>query len=343
MYSDLINKINAWEIIINDPNEHTRNLVKSENKVLNLNDVIIFKKYGLIADANRKIIPETTNEHIFWQPKIINYNKLDVDERLKFFQEEINNGNIKKTIQLNSEIDFIYLCHPFEWYAYGHLFDTLQRLYQLSNRNFVGPFLICSDYSRITDFRTHIEMLGYRSDLIIPFYGFFDAIYVNKLVYSESPANITQFTNDTRDWIWRRYIANNHNLKIQMQDYILFLDRSGVGTRDIINKNELLDFLSKRFEIKIFTGSEKVDEMLNIFNKAKYVLGVHGAMFVNTIFCSPETKIIELIPSTRVVVNMLQMNKFAKNHVGLILEANNEHAINVDPKLILKMLNKENG
>lgn len=119
---------------------------------------------------------------------------------------------------------------------------------------------------------------------------------------------------------------------------MLFLDRGGVGTRDVANKKELIQEISKGLPVKIFTGNESVEEMVNLFNKAKFVLGVHGAMFVNTIFCNENAKIIELIPSTRIVVNMLQMNKSAIDHIGLVMESDNNHSFAVDPQSILKYL-----
>lgn len=199
MYSKISKEIYAKDIIIKKANESTRNIIKNKSQIFELTDVIIYKKLGLISDKNGKLISETCNEHVFWHPKIIDYSDQDAENRLKYFQEIIDNIDVKNKLIIDSNVDCIYLVHPFEWYAYGHLFDTLQRLYNLKERKFQGPYLICSDYSRVNDFGSHIEKLGYRKDFIIPFHGFFDAIHVKRLIYSESPANVTQFTDFTKN------------------------------------------------------------------------------------------------------------------------------------------------
>jgi hypothetical protein len=339
-YSELIDIKDAFNILIHKVNELTRNLVGNKNVINRFHNVTITKKYGLISDNDGRIIKETLNEQLFWQPEIIDYANFNINERIDSYQKIVNENLIVNTLIIDSNVDCIYLCHPFGWYAYGHLFDTLQRLYALRNSSFNGPYLICSDYSRVVDFNSHIKKLGYRNDLLIPHHGYFDSIKLKSLIYTDSPANITQFTEETKEWIWERYLAN---VNITKGEYILFLDRGGVGSRDLENKQEIIEELSKKHVLKIFHGNENLDDALDLFYNATYIVGVHGAMFVNTIFCNEMSNIIELIPSSRVVVNMLQMNKKAKNHLGLIFKSKENHEFKVNPKILLKYMEEING
>ena len=36
--------------------------------------------------------------------------------------------------------------------------------------------------------------------------------------------------------------------------------------------------------------------LVNLFNNASYVVGLHGAGFANSVFCKPDTKILEFKP-----------------------------------------------
>lgn len=333
MFSCILEKLYATDLVALDSDESSRNLVHAPN-VSNYENVKIFKKMALITDSKDNVIRLTTNEHLFWVQNYVGMNRT-VDERLSYLQEQVYSTKKSNGLIINSDVSCVYLGHPFEWYAYGHVFDSLQRLYNINNKKFVGPYLICSEHSRVSDFYAHLELLGYRKDFLITMHGFFDYISVKKLVYSESPANITQFTNDTRDWIRDRYISKGAS---EVSNYVLFLDRGSVGTRDVINKKELLDCLSLKFNLIRFTGSESLGLAIDLFSKARYVVGVHGAMFVNTIFCSKDCKIIEMIPSGRRVVNMLRMNKSALNHVGLVFDSDSNHQFSVNPQLIIDEL-----
>ena len=77
----------------------------------------------------------------------------------------------------------------------------------------------------------------------------------------------------------------------------IFLNRSGKSSlhRDLINKKEIIEiFLSKGFKI-IDPSKISLANQIKIFNSAKFIAGVHGASFTNTIFCRKNTKVLELI------------------------------------------------
>ena len=43
----------------------------------------------------------------------------------------------------------------------------------------------------------------------------------------------------------------------------------------------------------------KFADQVRLFNEADYIVGLHGAAFANLAFCKPNTKIIEIRPSTQ--------------------------------------------
>jgi capsular polysaccharide biosynthesis protein len=66
--------------------------------------------------------------------------------------------------------------------------------------------------------------------------------------------------------------------------------------RKIINEKEIISFLiSKSFKI-IKLSEFSFLEQVSIFNNAKYIIGLHGAGFANSVFCKKNTNILEVKP-----------------------------------------------
>ena len=66
--------------------------------------------------------------------------------------------------------------------------------------------------------------------------------------------------------------------------------------RKIINEKEIINFLiSKGFNILKLSEFSFL-EQVSIFNNAKYIIGLHGAGFANSVFCKENTNILEVKP-----------------------------------------------
>ena len=234
------------------------------------------------------------------------------------------------------------MAHTFSYYVYGHLFDTLQKLYYIKDLNLNGPIFIVNDSSRISSFSQHIAVLGYDPIKIFTNLGYFDFIEVPNLIFSDSPSTPGQFTYESYEWIYQKYILNRldqvFDVDLHHREYVLFLDRTGVGSRNFLNSEEILQELQKHFDVIVFNGSEDLKTTTKLFYNAKYIVGAHGAMFVNTIFSHEKVFILEFFPHNRQVVQFMSMCKKALNHIGIVLEANEKNEISLDPKLLVDML-----
>ncbi len=322
--------------------------------MLRLNDVIVIRKYSLICDAQFKVIPAAVNEQLFWQPTSIDLGvdsmdlEAELGSRLDFLQRAVDDVDRDKIADLsNLSNEFIYLMHPFEWYAYGHLFDTLQRLFPIQDLGVAqSTLLVCGSTQSVADFAQHLQVFGYESHQILGIPAYCDGIKVRNLTVAESPAGIAQLTVESVNWLRKcylesprfvSYLRRNESLYPEGQ-YILYLDRGEAGSRDLLNKHELLSNLAMLgLPIMVFKGKETVFEMLLAFSRARLVIGVHGAMFVNTIFCSPAAAIVELCPSNRVVQQMVRMPKPCLNHALVIVPGFADASIQVDPGEIVRL------
>ena len=80
----------------------------------------------------------------------------------------------------------------------------------------------------------------------------------------------------------------------------IFLDRSSsiYNHCQIINNNEIINILEKKGFTKYNVEKLDFEEQIYLFNQASTIIGAHGAAFTNLIFCKPETKVIEIIPTS---------------------------------------------
>jgi hypothetical protein len=325
--------------------------------VIELGEVIVTRKDSMILSLDKEPIFETSNEILFWQDSSMDMRLSGAEllqeirsrqQKMRAKAATINTDNLIRIS--GKKFEMTYLMHSFGWYAYGHLFDTLQRLFPIETPDKGKKRLLVSDSRRVTDFAGHLEMLGYGVNQLISVPPQADGFLLDRLIVPQSPATVTQFTLETMEWIRKCYLENNsykqfsHRFSkyfhIPSDGFALFLDRSSVGTRNIANIEEVLKILKGQFsQVITFTGRESVHEMLYLFSNARVIIGAHGAMFVNTVFCNPSAKIIEFCPSSRNVSNMVRMCKPSLDHLFVLCEADSTGAIAIDTCILKNLLN----
>lgn len=296
----------------------------------------VFLLNGIILDKNKRVIESTLHEQIFWQPECIcKYYKDDI-----LFNQELAKRTeviLKRCDQKSSNTKFIDipdtcidLTHPFGYYAFGHLFDTLQRLYPTKELLYQKNIkFIVSEYHNIIDFIKHLSILTDRSitekDLILS-----NNLHISKLIYSISPTIPTSIDKEAYGWILNKYFTYFDIEKTEPK-YNLYLSRNHVNVwaRGVINEEETREALEKK-DFIVLTGKEPLKDIVTYFANAKTIIGAHGSLFVNTMFCNPETKIIELCPHNRICYNFRNFFKMAQNYNHVTIEADERHNITID-------------
>jgi hypothetical protein len=98
-------------------------------------------------------------------------------------------------------------------------------------------------------------------------------------------------------------------LKKPLPDNI-YITRKNTAHRILINENELSAFLNKNNFLTVDLEQTKGIQQMVIFNRAKKIICVHGAALSNILFCTEQTKIIEM--STPLMANLLHFSDIAK-------------------------------
>ena len=99
------------------------------------------------------------------------------------------------------------------------------------------------------------------------------------------------------------FIQSNYlNNKFEHKDILIYTKRNTGNTRRLISNendiiNNLQNYCSKKGLkfINFFYKDYSFEKRIELFNKAKYIVGVHGSANFHTLFCNKEVKIVEFI------------------------------------------------
>ena len=134
----------------------------------------------------------------------------------------------------------------------------------------------------------------------------FRHIKAKELIMTDHPlvtsGNATKDNLNIPNWIILWLKDNFLNPDIIINKKIknkIYIDRSDtisnhLPQRLISNEDEIKKYLLKNNFIFVKLHETKFREQINLFHNAECIVGLHGAGFVNVVFCKPGTKIIEL-------------------------------------------------
>lgn len=318
--------------------ESNRNFTKLDKLSYCLEDVFIDTKTGLILDLDRNILWDFAYEVLYWNPTIRppsfkSQNELNkvLNEKKEKYQDELRTLSAREFVRchrFSDEEDVLYFLHPFGWYPYGHLHDTLQRAFALDRERITNPVLLCSKFNRVVDFDKHIEAVGYSMDKVQLSSKLTRIVYVPKLYFGVSPAVYTTFTPESYEWITSGYekVFGAEEKAIEG----LYLSRNGVkkGARGVINDGEVVEYLKSKGFI-ILDGSESLEVIFKKFRAAKYIVAPHGSLLANSIFCREDCRIIEYCPSNRADYSFKNKYKAAKDYRHFLLDGDVDFNISI--------------
>ena len=134
-------------------------------------------------------------------------------------------------------------------------------------------------------------------------------IYSKRIISVDHPYVLTNnATTDIQNippwiirWLRSKFILKNRiNNDLPKKIYISRKDSvyESLQIRKIINENEVVEFLEKNGFVSVILSELSFENQIELFMNANFVTGLHGAGYANIIFCSPNTKILELKPNT---------------------------------------------
>ncbi len=241
-----------------------------------LEDVYIGSN-GIVFDGNKNIL----NLHPFYQDHI---NK----ESKSFASYKIIILPLK---------EYVDLTHFYGHWPFAHRYDALSRVRHIESIiTDDSHFLIGIETEGFTKgrFNEECKLFGVRNKIYFPTGNVL--FKVERLIYpcwvynistgNESPV---QFTEESFCYCKSKY---QEYFKGSGNKYKLFLTRFNMS-RGIINFEDVHNFF-KNYGFIIVDGSEDLKTTIEYFYNAQVIVGIHGGLFSNLIFCSEVERIVEI-------------------------------------------------
>ncbi len=318
------------------------NIFDSPKSHFYISDCIVDFETGLIY-KDGQIFWEAANENMVWydgwisgDPRWMNrITRQDViSERMKkqtaYFEEKIKNA--KEIPQIN-EGTTLHLLHPFNRYVFGHIFDTLQKLYIVEKENLDFQSILIPDTHEIIDFHLHLGALGLTDKKIIK--SDHGLVRVNYLLFISPVGHPTSFIPESYLFIRNRYQKYFEVEDNPVADKKIFVTRRPGDFKRCLLNNEEVECALKNEGILYFDGKQTFKEIVDAFAHASHIAGVHGAQFVNNIYANEGTKYLEFCPQTRPTAIFKDQYKLCQSYEFILHDSDVDHNISLDVNRLL--------
>jgi len=139
-----------------------------------------------------------------------------------------------------------------------------------------------------------LSALGVSSDQLVPFDP--EAIYCADEVLVPTP--IARITPPREALDSLRVALGVHDLPAEQRNTILYVSRSAEPTRAVANEAAVLRAISSAFPshpLVVFNGTVGPEDAIKLFQRARVVIGPHGAGLSHILFAAPGTAVVEFI------------------------------------------------
>lgn len=150
------------------------------------------------------------------------------------------------------------------------------------------------------------------------------------------------------DFLRKKFLSLVPDKNISLER--IYISREDSAVRRVVNETELIDFISKYGFISVTLSSMSFLEQVALFANARVIIAPHGAGFTNTVFCQPETKIIEIFGRDAIRNCYYVVASYCNlEYYYLICQSDNQRKdlppkrdldINVDMNLLFKLMQK---
>ena len=241
---------------------------------------------AVIYDSNLESINRCNYETLSWNHRNMNHpvpvrtvSDIDQDAKLRL--------SLDCPVRELPDEDYFMLMRYHSIYPIGHFVDQLQKLQDIDTNK---TLLLSQITGHFPEIRKHLEYMGFNNIQSIKKKER-EILHVKRLHYKSPTCLTSHVTNVGREYIVSKY----KHLYKNTGDVKLYLKRS--HRRKVVNED---DALLKKLGFIIIDGTEGIDKMVDLFGRAKVIIGPHGGMFAHTIFCQNDPIIIEFMPKKRI-------------------------------------------
>jgi hypothetical protein len=187
--------------------------------------------------------------------------------------------------------DVLYLDYIYGFYNFGEFWDILKRLMYTETKHLP---LFRLERNRVTDIDVYVRNFGF--DFASQYPCKANTLYHFQTVHITSLHGGTRGIMD-RFFTYRLNRVMNPELPVPFS-YRLYLTRGTFG-RSIVDEKLIIDFLKEKHNFVILNGSESRKETMYYFTNASLLLGAHGSLMKNKVWCAKNPIFVELTPLSR--------------------------------------------
>jgi hypothetical protein len=288
-----------------------------------LNDVYVTTDRTVIYDKNFNLV-DFDNVYKKWMNLTSYRGKYDTIDRGKY-------AKVEK--EFNDDKNY---CCALPWhgcYVYGHILDNIQEMKDY--QGVTNPTLLAlRETGHIRDlYKNHFNAFGFSDIETLKNNHLY---FFKKLIVSESKTYIAQVDREKIDWIRKGYydaIISKEQILSNKERTKLFLTRH--GSRKILNEEEVWEYLKPKGFIKLdgYSYNENFKVHMDLFSRAKTVIGGHGSLFRNSLFTLFDDTIYhEFCPSNRRDTSIKTMSETCgvKEYNQYFVNGNDKHEIEID-------------
>jgi len=256
---------------------------------------------GAILNENKMLIPEVNFNYYFWRWIM---NKKDFPDRINnpqqcsSFDSEKIGADDSNIIRLDPNTNYVYGHHYFNAYVFGHLWDSFQDFRKIEALNLKKTCLIMPKITKhVNNLDYHLNLFGYPKEKRLNIdlsEKLKNILYVPNLYYSSPTSYPSSVSKSGLDYLRSKYYKT---YKGNAQKTKLYLKRPE-NKRSVINNNEIEEYLSS-IGFTIIDGTEGIKKHVSLFKKASFIVGAHGSLFRNIIFCNTDVVVYEFCPENR--------------------------------------------
>jgi tetratricopeptide (TPR) repeat protein/capsular polysaccharide biosynthesis protein len=177
---------------------------------------------------------------------------------------------------------------------YHWMFDIIPR-FELIKRSGIQleeiDWFIVNSLSKSYQQET-LELLGIPTDKIIES-DRRSYIQATELIVPSFPGYLDWVPQGTIKFLRQTFLSQITIAKTNTQNKI-YISREKGKNRQIVNESEVSEFLHNQGFKTIFLEEMSVKEQIILFANADIIVAPHGSGLTNLVFCSPDTKIVEL-------------------------------------------------
>jgi len=179
---------------------------------------------------------------------------------------------------------------------YHHwLYDTLPRIQLLKFAGIfdtIDHFII--DYTGLKFQKESLDLLGISLNKIIVCNDNFNFhIQAEVLIVPSLPARLGTMSDWTIEFLRDTFLGKQNDLHLRSMK--IYLSRRKAPTRKLNNEKEVFERLSQLGYQEFFAEDHSIRETAKVFAQCQSIIGVHGSGFANLAFCSPGTKVIDIL------------------------------------------------